>query len=870
MPDAPRHLVGAYEVLERLGKGGMGEVFRARDIRLDRIVAIKFVSPHLKDDRIATERLAREARLASALNHPGIVTVHDVGYDDGQPFVVMEFIGGRSLASRLGDGPLRPREALEIAAQVADALAAAHDAGIVHRDLKPQNIMLTTDHRVKVVDFGLSKLAIDAPADDHDTMEHQALTAERTLLGTAGYMSPEQVAGQAADARADQFALGAILYEMLTGRRAFRRDTVVQTLASILDDEPEPLATRCPALPAHVDTIVSRCLAKRPEGRYASTRDLARDLRDALQTNTASVTLELPVLSRRQTFRRAWAAAAGAIVLAAIAAAAYVWPHQPPRTEAPVAATLRQIAVLPLVNVTKDALDQVFADGLVETLSSRLTQLERFHRSLRVVPASEMRGQRVESAGDARRAFGATLAISGSIQRSEGSVRLTLNLIDALQLVQVGSRTIDISAGRAKDLEATVVDTVTALLDLQLAPDARQALTAGGTVSPEAYASFVQGRGFLQRFDRGADNVDRAVESFTRAVGADPRYALALAALGEAYWRKYELDRQGRWIDRAVEHCEAALKIDSRLAPVHVTLALIARGRGRYEEAMVYAQRAAELDPTSSDAYRELARAYDAMNRPADAEATYRKATDARPDDWLAYNALGSFLLSKGRATDAAAAYRRMMELTPDNTRAYNNLGAAYFRMGRGADAAAMWEHSVSIRPTYAAESNLGSYYYSRQRYTDAARAFERAVELAPNDRRVRRNLAAALYWAPGERDKAAAAYEKAVQLGEDERKVNPRQPALLAELADAYSMLGRRAEARAAAAAVERLGTDDAEALFTVASAYEQIGERGLALEWLEKALTAGYSRESIERSPGLAELRKDERYVRLVRVNR
>ena len=867
MPPAPGRLVGAYELLEPLGKGGMGDVYRARDTRLGRLVAIKFVSTHLRNDTIAAERLAREARLASSLNHPGIVTVHDVGHADGQPFVVMEFIHGASLGSRVRQGPLRLHDALHIAVQVADALAAAHDAGIVHRDLKPQNIMITPDERAKVVDFGLSKVAID-PAGEEETRRGQPLTAERTVLGTAGYMSPEQVAGKQVDARTDQFALGAILYEMLTGRRAFRRDTAVQTMSAILDDEPQPIGALNPKVPAVVATIVARCLAKRPDARYGSTRDLARDLREALETTKTSVsTITAVARPRRLTSWLTLAAASAALVLAIVS---YWRPRQTPQTGAiSTAATLRQIAVLPLVNVTKDPLDQVFSDGLVETLSSTLTQLERFQRSLRVVPASEVRSQRIASAADARRAFGATLAISGSIQRDKAAVRLTLNLIDAVQLVQIASRTIELDSGQGRPIEATVLGAATALLDLQLAPDARAALAAGGTAAPGAYEHFVQGRGYLQRFDRGIDNVDRAIESFTRATSADPRYALALAGLGEAYWRKYEYDKNSRWIDVAVESCEAALKFGDRLAPVHVTIALIARGRGRYEEALVYAQRAVELDATNSDAYRELARTYDALNRGADAEATYRKATEARPDDWLAYNALGSFLLTKGRVADAEAAFRRVVALTPDNTRAYNNLGVTYFRMGRGADAAAMWERSSAIRQTYAAASNLGSYYFSERRYADAARAFERAVELSPSDRRVWRNLGAALYWAPGERDKAKPAYEKAVQLGKEELKVNPRQAGVLAELADAYSMLGRREEARDAAAAVERLASDELDALFNVASAYEQIGDRALALRWLQKALAAGYSRESIERSPGLAELRKDERYGRITRGN-
>jgi tetratricopeptide (TPR) repeat protein len=467
---------------------------------------------------------------------------------------------------------------------------------------------------------------------------------------------------------------------------------------------------------------------------------------------------------------------------------------------------------------------------------------------------------------DAREAFGVTLALSGSIQRLPSTTRLTLNLVDAKQLVQLGSRTLDIKSGDDVLTQDTVAGAATALLALELEPGAQRALSAGGTSVPAAYEPYVQGRGYLYRFDRGATFIDLAIDAFRNAVAIDPRYALAHTALAEAYWRKYETTREASLIDQAVAHCERALAIDSRLAQVHITLALLARGRGRYEEAIAVAQRGLELDPVSSEAYRELGRAQEALTRYADAEATYRKAIDARPDDWQAYNTLGGFYAARSRWSEAEAAYQRVLELTPDNTRGYNNLGVTYFRQQRGADAARMWERSLAIRPNFSAASNLGTYYYNDGRFADAARAFERAVVLAPNDLRVWRNLGSALHWAPGERPKAAPAFKKVVELAEAEIKINPRQPALLAQLASAHSMLGSRAEAVAAATAVERLGAADAETAYTVAGAYEQIGDRAAALSWLQQSIAKGYSRALIDSSPSLAELRKDPRYQKLV----
>ena len=244
----PGQRVGVYEILGSLGAGGMGEVYQARDTRLGRLVAIKFVSDELAADHVASERLAREARLTSLLNHPNIVTVHDVGELDGRPFIVMEFVAGQSLHSAIHRERLKPARVIEIASQIADGLAVAHDAGVVHRDLKPRNIMLTEDGRAKIVDFGVGKTTGPAAGSEDPTIGG-GLTDTLFVVGTAGYMAPEQAASRPMDFRADQFALGSIIYEMLTGRRAFKRDTPVQTMAAIVEDEPEPIAELAPDTP---------------------------------------------------------------------------------------------------------------------------------------------------------------------------------------------------------------------------------------------------------------------------------------------------------------------------------------------------------------------------------------------------------------------------------------------------------------------------------------------------------------------------------------------------------------------------------------------------------------------------------------------
>ena len=322
MPLESGRRVGVYEIVGSLGSGGMGEVYRARDTRLGRLVAIKFVSEDFAADRRSSERLVREAQLTSNLNHPNIVTVHDVGELDGRPFIVMEFVAGQSLHAALLEGRFKPMRAIDIAGQIADGLAAAHAAGVVHRDLKPRNIMLTEDGRAKIVDFGIGKTSRPAPAADDPTIEG-GVTDTLSAAGTPGYMSPEQVAGRAIDFRADQFALGALVYEMTTGRRAFKRETAAQTMAAIIEAEPESIAMLTSEAPDGLVTVVERCLAKDPAHRYASTHDLARDLRDLRGTSPGSHPSRA-MLPRAAT-RSRWPWVAGALVIVAIAAAFLLW-----------------------------------------------------------------------------------------------------------------------------------------------------------------------------------------------------------------------------------------------------------------------------------------------------------------------------------------------------------------------------------------------------------------------------------------------------------------------------------------------------------------------------------------------------------------
>ena len=311
--------LGSFEIVGPLGAGGMGEVYRARDPRLGRDVAIKVLPMEVAADRDRLKRFEKEARSASALNHPNIVTIYETGSSDGVPWIAMEHVEGETLRRLIADGPLQVKKLLNVAVQIAEGLARAHEAGIVHRDLKPENVMVTKDGLVKILDFGLAKLSgpMSGGSDEESQLPTVTGTSPGIVLGTVGYMSPEQASGKMVDYRSDQFAFGSISYEMATGKRAFQKKTAVDTLSAILNEEPESVATLNPATPVPMRWIVERCLAKEPDGRYASTKDLARELgglRDHLSEASGIAMLE-PGARRRPSSKQALGIALAAMAL---------------------------------------------------------------------------------------------------------------------------------------------------------------------------------------------------------------------------------------------------------------------------------------------------------------------------------------------------------------------------------------------------------------------------------------------------------------------------------------------------------------------------------------------------------------------------
>ena len=512
--------VGPFEVLEPLGAGGMGEVYRARDSRLGRIVAVKVLRPDVAADPDRIERFEREARAASALNHPNIVTIYDVGVEGGMSYIAMEWVDGSPLRDLVARArPQAIPTVVSIGAQIAEGLGVAHAAGIVHRDLKPDNVMVTADGLVKILDFGLAKLV--APGDE--AMSQLATepggTAAGVLLGTVGYMSPEQATGRHVDHRSDQFALGVILYELATGVRAFERDSAAQTLAAIIEDEPQPLEVRNPHVPSQLSRIIARCLSKKPADRYESTRDLAHDLRDLVRESSASRVAATP--ARRSIGRAAGVAAV--IVLAGVAAGGW-WIARSPGTEVPADEARRVVAVLPFQDLTGDASRSYFAAGVTEEIRGQLTKVS----ALRLLSRSAVQRYGNDALRQLRAELGAGSAVEGTVRLEGQRARVSVELVDTATEQTLWSEQYDRTLDDVLSVQTDVALRIAKALNATLGPEERTRVARPPTTNAEAYELYLR----AQEFSSGERQQNlRAIEMLKKAVSLDPTFAVAHARL---------------------------------------------------------------------------------------------------------------------------------------------------------------------------------------------------------------------------------------------------------------------------------------------------------------------------------------------------
>jgi TolB-like protein/Tfp pilus assembly protein PilF len=663
--------LGPYEILAPLGAGGMGEVYRARDPRLNREVAIKVLPERLAQDPQALARFESEAKAVAALSHTNILAIFDVGADQGVTYAVTELLEGETLRCQLGRAALPWRKAVETGIALADGLAAAHSKGIIHRDLKPENIFLTSDGRVKILDFGLAKWI--APSTS-DPAEAPTLTQENVILGTAGYISPEQLRGKPADARSDIFSFGCVLYEMVAGRRAFSGETSAQTLAAILEAEPPELATSGKQVPAGLQDVISHCLEKNPQQRFHSAHDLGLALRGTLGGAAAT-----------KPFPTRWVAACLAVI--ALAAIVYWFAGR--------AKPIDSLAVMPFVNVGGDPNTEYLSDGVTESLINNLSELPK----LRVVPRSLViayKGRDMDPGKVGRDLHVRAILTGRVVQRGDG-LHIQTELVDAAEVSQLWGRQYDRKFTEILAVQEDIAKQVAEKLHLRPTGEQQKRMGKRATENTEAYQLYLKGRYYWDR--RTADLLKKANDYFQQAIDEDPSYGLAYAGLAESYglFTFYEVLPPHDACPKGRAAATKALEIDETLAETHDALGWIKMTcdwdwPGSEREF----KRALEINPNYGTARMQYGTYFEAMGRLDESIAERRRALEAEPLSLIISTVMGRALYFARHYDQAVEELRKTLDLDSSFVQAHFFLGLVYEQKGMFADAIAELRQSLS------------------------------------------------------------------------------------------------------------------------------------------------------------------------------
>lgn len=657
----PGKRLGPYEILAALGAGGMGEVYRARDPRLDREVAIKVLPERLARDAEALARFEREAKSVAALSHPNILAIHDFGVDQGLSFAVMELLGGETLRSRLKQGTLSWRKAVEIGMALADGLSAAHSKGVIHRDLKPENIFLTWDGQVKILDFGLArKTATTRPEDVTSASTEAHLTKIGSVVGTLPYMSPEQVREAAIDARSDIFSFGVVLYEMVTGQRAFSRDTSAETVVAILKEDPPDLSQILKSIPSELEQLILHCLEKNPEQRFQSARDLAFALR-VIET---------------ESWQRA--------------------DQKKIQTDKELQTPQASIAVLPFADMSPLKDQEYFCDGLAEELINAVTKLEGLRVTART-SAFRFRGKELD-VREIGKELNVSTVLQGSVRKAGNRLRITAQLINVADGYHLWSDRYDQEMDDVFAIQDEISLAIVEKLKVRLLGEEKAKLVKRYTVNLEAYDLYLKGRYYFNQLS--ADGFQKAIEYFKLALGKDPNYALAYAGLAESYafLGFWGLTSPREALLKAKEAALKALALDNTLADVHHSLGLVRTFNYEWRIAQEEFKRAIEINPNYAFGHICYAVYLRLVGCVDEGLAEIKCARELDPFS-VPVNAGAAYLFYSMRLYDETIEQcQKTLKMEPNFFQAHGYLALAYARKGMHEESLAEWKTLLTLR----------------------------------------------------------------------------------------------------------------------------------------------------------------------------
>src|SRR5712692_3357627 len=794
--------LGRYEIRSQLGAGGMGEVYLAQDRKLDRKVALKILPAEVAADRNRMSRFVQEAKAASALNHPNIITIYEIEHIDSVNFIATEFIDGETLRERIRHPPIKLGEVLDVAIQSAGALSAAHAAGIVHRDVKPENIMLRRDGIVKVLDFGLAKLTERLPTDAVDTeAATKALvqTEPGMVMGTAAYMSPEQARGLAVDAHTDIFSLGVVIYEMVTGQAPFGGATRSDLIVALLERDPPPLARFTPEAPTELERLVMKTLAKDREERYQSAKDLLIDLKrlkeklkvdaeiertsapelgsggseaepslageivstapragaqTAFESSRATSSAEYLVSGIKQ-HKLAVAIALLLLVIGAVGLGVYLHARN---TEV----AIESIAVLPFVNQNNDPNTEYLSDGLTESIINSLTQLP----SLRVSPRSSVfqyKGKDIDPL-KAARDLGVRAVLTGRMLQRGDNLMVSAELLDVRDNKQLWGEQYNRKLADALAVQQEISREISERLRTKLSGEDQRQLTRRDTSNPDAYAFYLKGRYYWNK--RTPDNLRKAIEQFQLAADKDPNYALAYVGLADCYslLEFYAGTPASETSPKAKAFAERALQLDNSLAEAHTSLGYAYEELWQWEKAEEEFKRALKLNPNYPTAHHWHGILLLDAGRFDEALIEAKRAQELDPLSLAISQNVSQTYLARGDVNSAIVAARKIIELDPRYPRGHMYLGFAYLKQGNYADANAELRKAVDLpERDRSVPGALGYGYAVSGRRVEALTILKELEEKYGRHEAVGQDLAA-VYAGLGDKDQAFAWLEKDFQ----------------------------------------------------------------------------------------------------------